>query len=164
MALFGPGIAGALLLFFPQRWLLSQVEQTHPGDRLSTEYRSPDPLTTGRHGAAAGIGPPVSGRTTMAGSRPYPAAAPRDASDPEPRSAARLLAFDSLAGQFVATQEGAGERASLLQQLVTGTPQRTDLVSLADTCQPAEGQQQAGIAEFAFRKLTEIHPDQACCG
>ncbi len=162
MALFGLGIAGALLLFFPQRWLLSQVEQTHPGDRLSTEYlealiRS-QPGDTALRLALA--------RQYLA-ARQWPAADRTlqpllDASDPEPRSAARLLAFDSLAGQLAATQEGAGERASLLQQLWQlarhSALTSSRWLTLANL---AEGQQQAGIAEFAFRKLTEIHPDQA---
>ncbi|MEW9900735.1 tetratricopeptide repeat protein [Chitinivorax sp. PXF-14] len=38
MLLFAVMVSLTLLLFFPQKWLMSQVQQTRPGDRVSLEY------------------------------------------------------------------------------------------------------------------------------
>lgn len=162
MLLFGVTVAAVLLLFFPQRWLLSQVEQTRPGDRVSEQYL--EALVKSQPGnvelrlALA--------RQYMAGHNWSAAGVVLQpllrADNLSIRTAAQLANFDLLAGQMFAAEPGSEPRRQALQRLwqagrgIALTSARW--LVLADE---ADRQQNSAISGFAIDKLIEANPADA---
>lgn len=162
MLLFGAAVAAALLLFFPQRWLLSQAGQTRPGDRVSEQYLAAllasQPTNAELRLALvrqylAGNNWPQAGKTLVPLLR---------SADPEQRAAAQLLYFDSIAGQMTAAEEDSPLRAQLLQQLwkfSDGSTQTSARLTLL--ANEAERQNRYDIASRVYQKLIQADADDA---
>lgn len=162
MLLFGATVAAMLLLFFPQRWLLSQVGQTRPGDRVSEQYL-----------ATLLASQPDNAELRLALVRQYlagngwpqarKALAPLlHSADPQQRATAQLLQFDSIAGQMAAEVEDTPARAQLLQQLWQFTASSTQTSArLTLLANEAERQNRYDIASRVYQQLIEANPDDA---
>ena len=162
MLLFGATVAAMLLLFFPQRWLLSQVGQTRPGDRVSEQYL-----------ATLLASQPDNAELRLALVRQYlagngwpqarKALAPLlHSADPQQRATAQLLQFDSIAGQMAAEVEDSPARAQLLQQLWQFTASSTQTSArLTLLANEAERQNRYDIASRVYQQLIEANPDDA---
>jgi hypothetical protein len=117
MLLFGIVVTLALLLFFPQRWLLSQVEQIRPGDQVNLQYlqalveAQPDNVDL-RLALARQL---LAGQSWESASRTLQPLL--DLSDMQTRASAELLQFDALTGQLNAQPPDSPTRSSILQQM-----------------------------------------------
>lgn len=162
MLLFGIVVALALLLFFPQRWLMSQVAQIRPGDQLNLQYLQalvethPDDVEL----RLALARQQLAGQAWEASS--ITLGPLLDSSDMASRSAAELLQFDALAGQMQGETSDSPLRKTLLMQLwkLARISQMTAsrLMLLANE---AEAQGHQALAQAAFDKLIATTPDEA---
>ena len=162
MLLFGIAVTLALLLFFPQRWLLSQVEQIRPGDLVNLQYlqalveAQPDNVDL----RLALARQQLAGQAWDAASRSLQPLL--DLSDMQARTEAELLQFDALTGQLNALPSDAPARSSLLQQmwrLARGS--QLTAARLTVIANEAESQGQHAIAQTALDKLVATAPDEA---
>ena len=162
MLLFGIVVALALLLFFPQRWLLAQVEQTHPGDQLNLQYlqalleAQPDDVEL----RLALARQQLAGQSWQAASDTLQPLL--DLSDMQARTSAELLQFDVLTGQLQALPVDAPARAGLLQQMwrLARSSQLT-AARLTVLANEASAQGQHALAQAALDRLVIAAPDEA---
>ena len=162
MLLFGIVVTLALLLFFPQRWLLSQVEQIRPGDQVNLQYlqalveAQPDNVDL-RLALARQL---LAGQSWESASRTLQPLL--DLSDMQTRASAELLQFDALTGQLNAQPPDSPARSSILQQMWRlARASQLSAARLTVIANEAESQGQHAMAQTALDKLVATAPDEA---